>query len=374
MTTLIDSLDLNVNLNQKYNKNNLNSIINHSNNEFKLFFKDTSVLKTKNIKVEKQKIKIETKINSIDDLILIIKTYPYNENLDYNINLKNLHSIKEPLIKLNKMVGLENIKQNLIYQILFYLQNLHINNMTNENDDYLHTVLYGKPGTGKTEIAMIIGEIFSNLGILKKNKFKKVTRKDLVGGYLGHTAILTGDIIKECLGGVLFIDEAYALGNSEKKDSYSKECIDTLCEALSAHKNELMVIIAGYKNDIKECFFNYNPGLESRFSWKYEIDSYTSSEMTKIAYLKIDNIAWKIENNILDNFFIKNESSFKHFGRDIEILLSKIKIVHSKRIFGLECEKTLITLEDLTNGFELYLENTENNNNNDDYILNTIYT
>jgi SpoVK/Ycf46/Vps4 family AAA+-type ATPase len=135
------------------------------------------------------------------------------------------------------------------------LQNLH--KIVKEDkqiisNDYMHTVIYGPPGTGKTEVAKIIGKIYSNMGILGKNIFKKVTRSDLVAGFLGQTAIKTKDVIKESLGGVLFIDEAYSLGNNEKKDSFSKECIDTLCEALSDHKDNLMVIIAGYENELNE--------------------------------------------------------------------------------------------------------------------------
>ena len=113
--------------------------------------------------------------------------------------------------------------------------------------DFMHTVIYGPPGSGKTEVAKIIGRIFSNLGILNKKIFKKVSRNDLVAGYLGQTAIKTKDMIKASLGGVLFIDEAYSLGNSEKRDSFAKECVDTLCEALSEHKHNWMVIIAGYE-------------------------------------------------------------------------------------------------------------------------------
>jgi stage V sporulation protein K len=93
------------------------------------------------------------------------------------------------------------------------------------------------------------------LGILKNNVFRKVTRNDLVAGYLGQTAIKTKNVIQDCLGGVLFIDEAYAMANSYEDDSFSKECIDTLCEALSDHKNNLMVIIAGYENELNNSFF-----------------------------------------------------------------------------------------------------------------------
>ncbi len=93
------------------------------------------------------------------------------------------------------------------------------------------------------------------MGILKNNVFRKVTRNDLVAGYLGQTAIKTKNVIQDCLGGVLFIDEAYAMANSYEDDSFSKECIDTLCEALSDHKNNLMVIIAGYENELNNSFF-----------------------------------------------------------------------------------------------------------------------
>ena len=109
---------------------------------------------------------------------------------------------------------------------------------------------------------------FHSLPKHEKKKFKKVTRSDLIAGYLGQTALKTQEVIKECLGGVLFIDEAYALGNEQKKDSFAKECIDTLCEGLSDHKENLMVIIAGYEKELQSCFFDYNQGLESRFSWR----------------------------------------------------------------------------------------------------------
>ena len=89
-------------------------------------------------------------------------------------------------------------------------------------------------------------------------------------------------MIKECIGGVLFIDEAYALGNPEKRDSFAKECLDTLCESLTEHKDDLMVIIAGYEEQLDECFFAFNQGLNSRFTWRFHTDKYSPYELKEI--------------------------------------------------------------------------------------------
>jgi len=312
----------------------------------------------------KEKKDIFVEIQSVSDLLKLIEDYKLDDTIEYNINLESIHNIKEPLNELNNMIGMHDVKENIVDQILYFSQNLHkVTHNGNTSGDYMHTVIYGPPGTGKTEIARIMGKIYSKMGILKRGIFKKVTRSDLIAGYLGQTAIKTKDIITECLGGVLFIDEAYALGNSEKKDSFSKECIDTLCEALSANKDNLMVIIAGYENELKECFFNYNQGLDSRFTWRFKTEEYKTKELFEIFLKKVKDIGWSIDSeakNINENWFEKNRDYFKYFGRDMEVLLSKIKIAHSKRVFckGAE-EKTKITFCDLEKGFQMYLKNDD---------------
>ena len=128
-----------------------------------------------------------------------------------------IHNIEAPLLELDKMIGMKKLKDSVVDQILYFIQDLHtIAKVGSANEDFMHTVIYGPPGTGKTEIAKIMGKIFSKMGILKKGTFRKATRADLIAGYLGQTALKTKEVIKESLGGVLFIDEAYALGNSEK--------------------------------------------------------------------------------------------------------------------------------------------------------------
>jgi len=230
--------------------------------------------------------------------------------------------------------------------------------------DFMHTVLCGPPGTGKTEVAKILGNIFSHLGILKSGTFKKVTRSDLIAGYLGQTAIKTREIINSAIGGVLFIDEAYALGNTEKRDSFSKECIDTLCEALSDHKHELMVIIAGYEKELTDCFFSYNEGLNSRFTWRYNIDSYSATDLRRIFEKIVRDNNWRFEepDSIKDEWFKTNYDYFKYFGRDIEVFFTKTKIAHSRRIFGSSrdsIKKYCLTMKDLENGFALFLQNAD---------------
>jgi chromosomal replication initiation ATPase DnaA len=238
----------------------------------------------------------------------------------------------------------------------------------NKNDgvgagDYMHTVLYGPPGTGKTEVAKILGNIFCNLGILTSNTFKKVTRSDLVAGYLGQTAIKTREVIESAIGGVLFIDEAYALGNTEKRDSFSKECIDTLCEALSDHKHELMVIIAGYEKELNDCFFSYNEGLSSRFTWRYKIENYDSSELRKIFEKIVKDNGWTFKfdrDAVKDEWFKTRQQYFKYFGRDIEVFFTKTKIAHARRVFYLPVkDRRSLIMEDLDAGFELFTANEE---------------
>jgi SpoVK/Ycf46/Vps4 family AAA+-type ATPase len=305
------------------------------------------------IRTIQQKMETENEIppiNTLDDLISVI-------NDSNHPDIIPLSTISTELIQLNNMIGMKTLKDSLVYQILYFIQKFHV-----ASNDYMHTVIYGPPGTGKTEISKIIGVIYSKLGILKNNVFKKVVRDQLVAGYLGQTSIKTKEVIKSCIGGVLFIDEAYSLGSPDKVDSFAKECIDTLCDALSEHKHELMVIIAGYEKELEECFFQHNQGLESRFVWHFKTDEYTAKDLYHIFLKMIKDIQWKysFHSNVDKDieWFEKNKVYFKFMGRDMENLLTKTKIAHSKRVFGKSPDlKQIITFEDLENGFKLFSNN-----------------
>ena len=311
-------------------------------------------------------IDINVEINDISDLLNLISNYKLDENIQYNINMKILHDIKEPLCELDNMIGMKELKKNIVDQIIYFIQGLNKSDENKVSGDYMHTVIYGCPGTGKTEIAKILGKIFSKINILSKGTFKKVTRSDLIAGYLGQTAIKTKEVIKDSLGGILFIDEAYSLGTCEKIDSFSKECIDTLCEALSDYKDNWIVIIAGYEQELDNCFFNYNQGLNSRFTWRFKTDDYTAEDLYNIFIKKVNDIGWSIHDNftlskgINPDWFAKNTENFKFNGRDIETFLGKIKIAHSRRVFCKNSsEKKKITYEDMEKGFSIYLNNNE---------------
>jgi hypothetical protein len=328
-----------------------------------------------NMQPIKEKTKVEIpiiKLKSLGDILLILKEYPYLEENEYNIDLKSLHNIKEELKLLNEMIGMETVKKSILQQMIYFIQKLHIVANNTSANDYKHTVLTGPPGTGKTEMAKIIGKMYAKLGILKKNIFKKVTRNDLVAGYLGQTAIKTRKVIEECLGGVLFLDEAYSLGTD---DSFSKECVDTLCEALSNHRDDLMMIVAGYENELNETFFKINAGMYSRFMWRFSIESYKPVELLGIFEKKMLENEWEFIEGFMESkhkkkeeWFTKHKDLFTHYGRDMELLFSYVKISHAQRIFGKDSNlRKKITEEDLEDGFLLFSQNKTKQTNLKDY-------
>lgn len=297
------------------------------------------------------KRKRQTEIECVSDLIKLCES-------DINTrDIKKLKNIYDVLIKLNNMIGMDTVKKNIIYQILYFLQNL------NKTGDMLHTVITGPPGVGKTEISKVIAEIYCKLGILSSGHIVFAKRSDLIGEYLGQTAIKTQEVLESARGGVLVIDECYSLGHPDKRDSYSKECIDTLNQFLTEEKDNFACIICGYKDALEQNFFSQNPGLKRRFPWRYDIEEYNNNELFKIFQKQILEQKWKFERNaITPNYFYENMEFFPHYGGSTEIFLTKCKMAHSKRIFqiinGKKNKKTL-SLDDINNGFELYKDSLD---------------
>jgi chromosomal replication initiation ATPase DnaA len=323
---------------------------------------NTGVVKLR-VNCKKEKVDISTSIHSFGDILDILETHPYDSSKEYNIDLKALHKIKNEIHTLNQMIGLESVKKSILRQLMYFMQGFTDDPI---DSDYKHTIFTGPPGTGKTEMAKLLGTMYSKIGVLKNNVFKKVTRTDLVAGYLGQTAIKTQKVLDECSGGVLFIDEAYSL---QSDDSYAKECVDTLCEALSDRKNTLMVIIAGYTNELDNTFFRINSGLKSRFIWRFDIEPYKVHELFQIFQHLSSVRKWTLEDAINVNWF---ETKHKHFldnGRSMEQLFSYSKIAHAQRIYGKDptLRKTL-NLDDLEMGYKLYEEYGHTKKDNNIYL------
>lgn len=338
-----------------YNNNNTNRNYNYE-LEYKNYMNNLYVPPHKQ-NIKKKKLKIE----NFDNLIFFVNNIDnyYVKNIDISV----LRKMKDPLNKLNKMIGLQKIKEKLFYQLIFFLQRLD-----DKNNDMLHTIIEGEPGLGKTELALILSEIYCCLRNFYK--FHNLKRSDLVAEYLGQTAIKTQKKLEECKNGVIFIDEAYSLGNEGKTDSYSKEAIDTINSYLSENKNDIICIIAGYKDSIENCFLKYNKGLERRFPWRYTIDKYTYKELFLIfKYITYKN-KWKLDNNINNIFFKENYDLFKNNGGDCEILFHKCKLIYSKKNLNEKRKYKTLILQDLYDSINIF----KNENNDKDNLNLSMYS
>ena len=196
---------------------------------------------------------------------------------------KNAEPEKSGMEELNELIGLEDIKKDVKELVSFMkIQKLRAEKGSKSVPVSLHLVFTGNPGTGKTTIARILARLYKEIGVLSKGQLVEVDRSGLVAGYVGQTAVKTQAKIQEALGGILFIDEAYAL--AKEGNDYGQEAIDTILKAMEDHRDDFVVIVAGY-TDLMETFINSNPGLKSRFNKYIEFKDYTQEELYQIFML-----------------------------------------------------------------------------------------
>ncbi|MDO5520258.1 MAG: AAA family ATPase [bacterium] len=245
----------------------------------------------------------------------VTKTELEQENMTANDENSKLEQLLE---ELNSLIGLETVKEQItsLINVIKVRKLRESYNMPLTKLSY-HMVFSGNPGTGKTTVARLVAKIYKELGIVEKGTFVETDRSGLVAGYVGQTAIKVTEVVTRALGGVLFIDEAYSLTNTKISNDFGSEAVDALVKLMEDHRDDLVVIVAGYKEEMQE-FLKSNTGLISRFNTFVEFQDYTCSELIEI----------------LKSFAEKNEMKFSEEAmRQITKQLMEQDVVHSKE-FG----------------------------------------
>ena len=262
----------------------------------------------------------------------------------------------DPMDDLNELIGLSSIKHDVKELTDFAkVQKLRRDEGMKSVPVSLHLVFTGNPGTGKTTVARIISRIYKQIGVLSKGQLIEVDRSGLVAGYVGQTALKTQEKINKALGGVLFIDEAYSL--SQENDAFGQEAIDTILKAMEDHRDDLVVIVAGYTEPM-ENFINSNPGLKSRFNKYIEFPDYSVDELEEIFNMNLNKYEYELEEDakkhIRQMISTRKLTRLENFAnaREVRNLFEEIVTNQARRIAKLENPTAddikLIKVEDLT--------------------------
>lgn len=315
-------------------------------------------------------LRVFSTINSIDDIVNL-KDHSLKYNFLKNKKFISLYKMIPALTKLKRMIGMKKVKEMVFKHILRFVQY-----KGKESGELLHTVINGPPGVGKTDLSKILGEIYLALGYLKKNKMVIAKRSDLVGEYLGTTSIKTQNCIDKANGGVLLIDEAYSLGDKEGRDSFAKECINTLNQNLTEKEKSLICIIVGYEKELKTNFFKHNPGLERRFTMKYIVEPYDYKELRLILLKQIEdkNMTANPE-DVPEDLFKGYMEYFKFFGGDTKVLLQHLSYHvmsrHFREKLGFTTKAKLLK-QDFVDGIKEFVD-VKKNGPRSKYFVKSIY-
>ena len=272
--------------------------------------------------------------------------------------LNDVSEISNTIFELNSLIGLDNIKEEV--RALTALANVRKKKIelgVPVTPNSLHMVFTGNPGTGKTTVARLIGYIYKNIGLLSNGHIVETSRKDLIGQYIGHTAPLVEKKFKEAEGGILFIDEAYSLTTQNGTNDFGSEAIQTLLKLMEDDRQNTVVIVAGYPNEMKK-FIHSNPGLQSRFSTYINFEDYSTEQLLSIFKLFVQHD----EHNLTDAAFAKLsfilEDKFENNGNEgnaryIRNLYERVQKKQAERLSKSKLitkyELSTITDEDIPN-------------------------
>jgi probable Rubsico expression protein CbbX len=273
--------------------------------------------------------------------------------LDLDAALRDSH-VGEVLDELDReLVGLAPVKSRIRdIAALLLVDKLRGNLGLTAGAPSLHMSFTGNPGTGKTTVALRMAQILHRLGYVRKGQLTAVTRDDLVGQYIGHTAPKTREVLKRAMGGVLFIDEAYYLYRPENERDYGQEAIEILLQVMENQREDLVVILAGYQ-DRMNTFFRSNPGLSSRVAHHIEFPDYTSDELLAIARLMLEGMQYRLSPEADATFreYIELRKERPHFAnaRSVRNALDRARLRQASRLLSRRGRSVsrddLITLE-----------------------------
>lgn len=245
--------------------------------------------------------------------------------------------ITELLAQLDReLIGLAPVKQRIRdIAALLLVDKLRLERGFSAGAPSLHMCFSGNPGTGKTTVALRMAEILHRLGYVRKGHMVAVTRDDLVGQYIGHTAPKTKEILKKAMGGVLFIDEAYYLYRPENERDYGQEAIEILLQVMENNRDDLVVILAGYKDRMDQ-FFASNPGMSSRIAHHIDFPDYAVDELAQIADLMLETMQYRFDTEATQVFsnYLQKRMQQPHFAnaRSVRNALDRARLRHASRL------------------------------------------